>query len=297
MTQGFSKEGAGPWRNVGAGESHGRSVDQAGELTADELEAEATHIEDDSVLAEQPTNIIDEGTPPPQLLVEHGRDKGKTYVLNPGETSIGRGIDNEVILTDVTVSRKHLKIQHENGVLTLRDLGSGNGTLVNGQAAFEVKLRRNDKIRIGDTTLVVIDGSVKVQHQSNSSGATPNPHAATVRPAMYGFSRDPASHRSNNSVVVPKSWLVTMTIVGGLILVSLGVTVAVLWLQRVQYTPVTESARDSIAKDLQQGEAALNAGNLDEAEKHLTHVLLRYPDHGRAIALMQRVQQARQQSP
>jgi pSer/pThr/pTyr-binding forkhead associated (FHA) protein len=121
----------------------------------DELESEATAVEDRDELVGQSTQILREEPALPILFVEAGRDQGREYVLQEGETSVGRGVDNDVILADISVSRRHLKILREGESLTLRDLGSGNGTFVNGRRVHVATLSDGDRIEVGETVLVV----------------------------------------------------------------------------------------------------------------------------------------------
>lgn len=68
---------------------------------------------------------------------------------------IGRDRANNIVINDDMVSRRHLKItQHTDGSYTLQDLGSHNGTYVNGhKVQGKVTLHKNDKVTIGLTTL------------------------------------------------------------------------------------------------------------------------------------------------
>lgn len=125
------------------------------------IAGESTRIDDSDLLAEQSTAILDEGPRHPFLHVEAGKDLGKEYVLQEGETSIGRGIDNDVILSDVSVSRRHVRVLRDGDQLTLRDLGSGNGTQLNGRRAHVEVLSEGDRIELGETVLVLrIPGAV-----------------------------------------------------------------------------------------------------------------------------------------
>ena len=133
----------------------GQPADAFAEFEEDELPAEHTEIDGREALLGESTQIIEDAPPMPLLYVEAGRDEGREYVLVEGETTIGRGIDNEVILADVSVSRRHLKIVREADVLVLRDLGSGNGTLLNGRRVTSATLGEGDRIEIGETILVV----------------------------------------------------------------------------------------------------------------------------------------------
>lgn len=69
--------------------------------------------------------------------------------------TFGRKTDNDVVFNDPFVGRHHCQIvQHDDGRYTIVDMGSINGTFVNGQRIFgEVRLNPNDQVRIGYTTL------------------------------------------------------------------------------------------------------------------------------------------------
>ena len=77
---------------------------------------------------------------------------GRTYTLTKPVTVIGRGEQADVPLTDASASRAHCEVVLGSEIL-LRDLGSTNGTMVDGVPAHEVALRNGSIIRIGDTTL------------------------------------------------------------------------------------------------------------------------------------------------
>ncbi|MCA9606093.1 MAG: FHA domain-containing protein [Myxococcales bacterium] len=130
------------------------SVDAFAEFE-DDFEGETTRIDDSHLIAEESTSILEAAPAQPFLSVERGKDMGREFVIQEGENGVGRGIDNDVILADVAVSRRHLKIVREGDQLTMRDLGSGNGTLVNGSRVSNVVLADGDRIELGETTLVV----------------------------------------------------------------------------------------------------------------------------------------------
>jgi hypothetical protein len=68
---------------------------------------------------------------------------------------IGRAPECELVLRDGRVSRRHARVSARDGVLVLADLGSTNGTRVNGHRITEVALGAGDRIEIGDSSLVV----------------------------------------------------------------------------------------------------------------------------------------------
>lgn len=81
---------------------------------------------------------------------------GRTYQIYRGETTIGRSSENHIYLTDdTTVSKLHAKIVEQNNHYRLYDLGSTNGTRVNGQWVRQpVLLQANDEIQFGDRTVL-----------------------------------------------------------------------------------------------------------------------------------------------
>lgn len=93
------------------------------------------------------------------LVVETGPQAGLSYVLGPGETIAGRGPDSDIFLGDVTVSREHARFLVDDHGLTVEDLGSMNGTYVNGDRVDAYALKPNDELIVGMFHLVVAQGS------------------------------------------------------------------------------------------------------------------------------------------
>ena len=69
--------------------------------------------------------------------------------------TIGRGPDNDLVLADGRVSRHHARVTGRRGTLVYTDLGSTNGSRVNGAPVGELVLGAGDRIELGDTVLVV----------------------------------------------------------------------------------------------------------------------------------------------
>jgi hypothetical protein len=107
----------------------------------------------------------DTGRQGPSIVGRPGRAPAVTHVLvvdgpgtrhqlSTGRNVIGRGTDADIRLPDTGVSRKHVDIVLEGGVATAEDLGSTNGTLVNGRRISRQPLADGDVIRIGHSVLV-----------------------------------------------------------------------------------------------------------------------------------------------
>jgi len=86
--------------------------------------------------------------------------------------TIGRSSENAIALADKKTSRKHARIEKTDQGYRLNDLGSGNGTRVNGREVQSVLLAKGDEVQIGLTTLYVLD----------FDGPSPAPAAAPVVP-------------------------------------------------------------------------------------------------------------------
>jgi pSer/pThr/pTyr-binding forkhead associated (FHA) protein len=83
------------------------------------------------------------------LIVIKGPSIGEKFFLNKPELSIGRSSDSDILLDDITVSRHHAIIEIIDGDYVIKDLGSLNGTYLNGKIVNESKLSSGDRIQIG----------------------------------------------------------------------------------------------------------------------------------------------------
>jgi Nif-specific regulatory protein len=90
----------------------------------------------------------------PRLLGVAGPFKGTAVPLSEKEVSIGRDSSNDVWIADRALSRRHCLLVSQSDQFILRDLGSKNGTLVNGVPTTEQILRDGDQITIGDSVFV-----------------------------------------------------------------------------------------------------------------------------------------------
>jgi len=90
-----------------------------------------------------------------------GKYQGGEFPLRPNrEIIIGRSSDLDMVLVEDMVSRKHAKITTDDHVVTIQDLGSTNGTFVNGEKVRKADLKDGDRILIGTSIIkiVFVDG-------------------------------------------------------------------------------------------------------------------------------------------
>ena len=86
-----------------------------------------------------------------------GKYQGGEYPLaESGELVIGRSSDLDMVLIEDMVSRKHAKITLAPGQITISDLGSTNGTFVNGEKVKRARLKEGDRILIGTSILKLV---------------------------------------------------------------------------------------------------------------------------------------------
>jgi two-component system, cell cycle sensor histidine kinase and response regulator CckA len=95
------------------------------------------------------------GGGPARLIVVEGPQAGQKFKID-GDVVLGRAIDSTVVLEDPEVSRSHLRITRNHvGAYTIEDLGSRNGTLVNGIPIQKQFLIFGDKIQVGPRVLIL----------------------------------------------------------------------------------------------------------------------------------------------
>jgi two-component system response regulator GlrR len=84
-----------------------------------------------------------------------GPDKGQRFTTLEGLVRVGSDPSNDLVLTDNTVSRKHLEIERTNAGLLLRDLASRNGSFVDGRQILQAYVEAGDRIMLGKTRLTI----------------------------------------------------------------------------------------------------------------------------------------------
>ncbi len=96
----------------------------------------------------------------PVLVAREGQLVGQRWTIDNDEFIIGRGSDCQIILPERQVSRHHVKIMHEDGRYILHDLGSRNGTHLNGtQFEGQIQLQDGDEISIALCVKLVFVGT------------------------------------------------------------------------------------------------------------------------------------------
>ncbi len=90
------------------------------------------------------------------IVVLRGHAEGMEYPLTGATTIIGRDKTADIVVKDSLVSRQHAAIVYTDTGFVVKDLGSTNGTILNGKTVGQSPIANRDKVSIGDTTIQFI---------------------------------------------------------------------------------------------------------------------------------------------
>ncbi len=88
------------------------------------------------------------------LVVQRGPGAGSRYLLDTDLSTVGRHPESDIFLDDITVSRRHVEFRRQEGTFRVHDVGSLNGTYLNGDRVDDVELQSGDEVRIGKFRLI-----------------------------------------------------------------------------------------------------------------------------------------------
>ncbi|MCB0016050.1 MAG: FHA domain-containing protein, partial [Anaerolineales bacterium] len=87
-----------------------------------------------------------------RLVIEQGPEPEKRFTLGNAPQTIGRSANNGIVINDAEISRRHAQITPQGDGYVLEDLGSTNGTFVNGiRLNHPMALKHGDSVEFGDT--------------------------------------------------------------------------------------------------------------------------------------------------
>jgi pSer/pThr/pTyr-binding forkhead associated (FHA) protein len=115
---------------------------------------DAPGAEDDVVvpMSELPTDTA-------VLIVRSGPQAGDRFALGDGTIRLGRHPDSEIMLDDITVSRRHASITRTADGYVVTDAGSLNGTYLNQERIDQALLHHGDELQVGKFRLVLFERS------------------------------------------------------------------------------------------------------------------------------------------
>ncbi|WP_119072589.1 FHA domain-containing protein [Aggregatilinea lenta] len=120
-----------------------------------------------------------------RLIVRRGPQPNQVYELNKGIITIGRDITNDIVINDPEVSRHHARLTQTGAGYTLEDLGSTNGTFVNGQRLTGARpLANGDMVGMGETVTLAYEAMMPASY------ADPGRASTMVNPAQQNQNID-----------------------------------------------------------------------------------------------------------
>jgi signal transduction histidine kinase len=146
----------------------------------------------------------------PKLIVVKGVDEGRRFDVAGPTIAVGRHSANAVHLHDTQVSRRHLELRAAaDGRYQLVDLGSGNGTLVNGQRVHTHALAAGDRIALGETVLLFADEDAAAADQTDRVRITAAPATELASAIVRTVREDAGSQILAHPERVGTDWLRT----------------------------------------------------------------------------------------
>jgi pSer/pThr/pTyr-binding forkhead associated (FHA) protein len=112
-----------------------------------------------------------------EIIVTREGQEVERYLVNKDRMTIGRSVSNDIVLEDLSVSRSHAEISVEGGRFFLTDMGSANGSRVNGVSVTDTEIFHDDVILIGESTLLFV---------TTPSETEPVPETETPQPQPAG---------------------------------------------------------------------------------------------------------------
>ncbi len=98
-----------------------------------------------------------------KLTVIAGPNRGSTFSVSEGETGIGRQTGNVIVLASAKVSKRHASLYVQGSEVVVQDLGSSNGTFVNGVLVKSRKVQAGDRISVGEFVLELVKPQIKTK--------------------------------------------------------------------------------------------------------------------------------------
>ena len=111
-----------------------------------------------------------------RLVVRRGPQPNQIYELTKEVTTLGRDITNDIVINDREASRHHLRLVRSSGNVTIEDLGSTNGTFVNGKRVSGVTpLQNGDMVGLGETVTLGFEAHRAQSAQSAQPAPSQSP--------------------------------------------------------------------------------------------------------------------------
>lgn len=191
-----------------------------------------------------------------RLTITDGKDEGKSLDITRDELFVGRSLDNDFVVSDISVSRKHFKVVKKGDGYAVQDLGSGNGIRLNGKKVTEETLYHGDVVSAGAR-------NIKIEYTNDD--------------LRKRFSHKSESPSVNDSVVVQKSGSSKIAWVAIFLVILLGAGVFYMFIAHIN--PQQSLAEKSVTlDDIDKIDEYIDAKKLSDAEKSVYGLLHKMPE-------------------
>lgn len=93
----------------------------------------------------------------------------QVYPINSTPLTIGRSLENQIVIQEPAVSRVHVRITEDDQIFTLEDLESTGGTYLNGKKIDRAALRSGDSILLASVPIVFVQNTPQLEERSKKS--------------------------------------------------------------------------------------------------------------------------------
>lgn len=129
-----------------------------------------------------------------KLTMRQGPRPDQTFELHKDVYTLGREAGNDIIINDPQISRHHARLTLQGGSYVLEDLGSTNGSFVNGRRITgATALSPGDMVGLGDTVVLAVSGAMDAAATQVSRPPQTAPSMQAARPSAPTPSRPPLS--------------------------------------------------------------------------------------------------------
>ncbi len=128
-----------------------------------------------------------------RMIVRTGPNPGTTYDLTKEVTLMGRDVSNDIILGDAEISRQHTRLTRTPGGYVVEDLGSTNGTFVNGERLMAPRvLNPGDLVALGENVSLTFDAATP-EAAATVASTVDQPEGEPAEPAGAPAAPPPAA--------------------------------------------------------------------------------------------------------
>ena len=160
-----------------------------------------------------------------QLIMRSGPTPGAAFTLEGDQLTIGRDATNDIVINDAEISRRHARLTFQGGKYVLEDLGSTNGTFVNGQRLAGPRvLKAGEVVSFGEQIILVFEvnnvdaGATMVSPRAAAVPSMPRPATPPPPPPAEYAGSVPASPAAIPSTPVAAKTNLTPFIIVGVVL-------------------------------------------------------------------------------